>query len=152
MGSLCNTTPLLCPVATSVYGNWWLFPSLSLPSFGADPDSITLSGPSGGSSVATQMHTIYSEDIKGAGLIIGTPYGDDLSIVGLNLGQEAIALAENFAAKGEIDSPDNLRDDPVWIFSGAKDTLSPIQNQQAQKDFYDHFGANTKLVEFDVDH
>ena len=85
MENLC-VTPLLCPISTRLNADWWLFPSLSLPSYGCDSDSVTLSGVSGGSSVSTQMHTIYSDDIKGVGLIIGTPYTDDETIIGLNLG------------------------------------------------------------------
>jgi poly(3-hydroxybutyrate) depolymerase len=50
-----------------------------LPSFGADPDSVTISGISGGSYTANQLHVVYSDLIKGAGLIIGGPYGDDIT-------------------------------------------------------------------------
>ena len=89
MGHLCST-PLTCPISARVNADWWLFPSLSLPSMGGDPDSITLSGPSGGSSVSTQMHTIYSNDIKGVGLMIGTPYTDDLTIIDENYSQRGI--------------------------------------------------------------
>lgn len=50
---------------------------LAMPAMGGDIDSITVSGISGGSFAATQLHTIYSDTIKGAGLIIGGPYGDN---------------------------------------------------------------------------
>ena len=43
---------------------------------GAQDDTITISGFSGGSSLAADMHTIYSKTIKGAGLVSGGPYGD----------------------------------------------------------------------------
>ena len=50
---------------------------VALPAMGGDPDSITISGFSGGSYAATQLHVIYSDLIKGSGLIAGGPYGDD---------------------------------------------------------------------------
>ena len=43
---------------------------------GAESDSITISGFSGGCTAAANMHTIFSDTIKGAGLIAGGPYGD----------------------------------------------------------------------------
>ena len=151
MGHMC-VTPFLCPVSTKLYGDWWLFPSLSLPSLGGDPDTTTVSGASGGSSFATQMQVVYSDDIKGAGLIIGTPFSDDESKLYVNLAQQGIDYAETFAREGLIDSLDNLRNDPIWIFSGNQDNVVPPEHQQGQLDFYDYFGANTKLVKHDVGH
>jgi len=48
-----------------------------LPAMGAEANSVTVSGISGGSYAATQLHVIYSDFIRGSGLIIGGPYGDD---------------------------------------------------------------------------
>ena len=48
-----------------------------LPAMGGEQNSVTVSGISGGSYAATQLHVIYSDLIKGSGLIIGGPYGDD---------------------------------------------------------------------------
>jgi len=50
---------------------------MSLPALGGAPDSMTISGFSGGSAAATQFHTIYSDDIKGVGLFCGSVYGDE---------------------------------------------------------------------------
>jgi hypothetical protein len=47
---------------------------LPLPAMGGEADTITISGTSGGSYAATQMHVIYSDTIQGVGLIIGGPY------------------------------------------------------------------------------
>jgi len=44
---------------------------------GINPDTITFSGLSGGSYMATTMHVIHSETIKGTGLIVGGPYAFD---------------------------------------------------------------------------
>jgi len=48
-----------------------------LPSMGAEPGSVTVSGVDGGSYSAMQLHVIYSDTINGAGLILGGPYGDE---------------------------------------------------------------------------
>jgi poly(3-hydroxybutyrate) depolymerase len=45
-----------------------------LPGFGADPNSITISGFSGGGFMADQMKVIFSDTFKGAGLLAGGPY------------------------------------------------------------------------------
>jgi len=54
----------------------WLDPDLQLLPMGGKNDTMTISGFSGGSSTATDMHTIHSDMIKGAGLVGGGPYGD----------------------------------------------------------------------------
>ncbi len=47
----------------------------SLLAMGGDPNTITISGFQSGSSMATNMHVIYSNWIKGAGLVAGGPFG-----------------------------------------------------------------------------
>ena len=66
------------------------------------------------------MHTIYSDDIKGVGLIIGGVYGEP-RLINENKAQQGIQKAEEFASQGLIDNTSNIRNDPVWIFSGQKD-------------------------------
>ena len=55
----------------------YLGKDINLPAMGGESDSVTVSGISGGSYAATQLHVIYSDLIHGSGLIIGGPYGDD---------------------------------------------------------------------------
>ena len=43
----------------------------SLPSLNADNDSVTMSGFSSGAFATATMHVIYSDRIKGAGIICG---------------------------------------------------------------------------------
>ena len=95
-----------------------------LPAMGGETDSVTVSGISGGSYAATQMHIIYSDTIKGAGLIIGGPFGDDNNSGGsTNTASDGISKADTYYSKGLIDNPANLENDPVYIFSGADDTV-----------------------------
>jgi poly(3-hydroxybutyrate) depolymerase len=57
----------------------------SLPSFGGDSGYTTVSGWSGGSHMATNLHVIYSETIKGIGIVNGGPYaiGEYKDIAGI---------------------------------------------------------------------
>ena len=57
----------------------------SLPSLGVDPGYTTVSGWSGGTGFANNLHVAHSETIKGAGLINGGPYaiGEYLDIAGI---------------------------------------------------------------------
>ena len=64
------------------------------------------------------MHTIYSDNIIGAGLLVSSPYGDPEEELGLNLAQQGIGYAEQFSSAGLIDDTANLKDDPVFIFHG----------------------------------
>ena len=76
----CNSTDWVeCLYEKSYYSPIYLFPEFELPSLGGDPSTLTLSGNSGGANVASIMHTIYSKEVKGVGLMLGGPYGDDMT-------------------------------------------------------------------------
>ena len=88
-----------------------------MPGFGADPDTITISGFSGGAFAADQLKVIYSETFKGAGLLAGGPYynmnfydlDDELDSAEV-MGQQSIDSAEKVEADGGIDPLSNLED------------------------------------------
>ena len=100
---------------------------LALPAMGGEPDSITISGFSGGSYTASQLHVIYSDLIKGSGLICGGPYGDDnkFSLTrgfysdSDNTASIGTEKANHYLTEGKLDDLKNLENDPVYIFSGA---------------------------------
>ena len=68
---------------------------LILPALGANPDTVTFAGQSSGSYMTNQMQVIYSERIKGAGMMAGGPY-----MVGSiwNVTEDSEALAARTAA------------------------------------------------------
>ena len=70
MGNCPSNNYFICPWLQSYYVNTNYF----LPSLGADPNSVTVSGFSYGSTMAGDLHVIFSETIKGSGNIAGTPY------------------------------------------------------------------------------
>ena len=59
------------------YYSWWALDGddYSLPAFNIDPATITMSGFSSGSYMSANMHVVFSDLIKGVGLIAGGPYG-----------------------------------------------------------------------------
>lgn len=74
------------------------------------------------------MHTAFSDDINGIGMMISSPYSDTESILNLDLSQQGIEFAEAFSKSGDIDNTDNLQGNPVWIFSGNQDTGNKLIN------------------------
>lgn len=87
---------------------------------------------------------------------ISGPYTDP-HIWGENLGKNwainAIDNAEKNEEKGLIANLDNLKDQPVYIFSGGeKDNMVPPSHQQAQKQYYENYGSNIKYVEINAGH
>ena len=57
------------------FQNYWNGPEkYSLPSMGADTDTITVSGFSSGAGMASAMHVIYSDTFKGVGVLAGSSY------------------------------------------------------------------------------
>ena len=100
--------------------------SVYLPAMGAEDDTVTVSGISGGGFTAIQMHTIYSGTIKGSGLIASRSYGvEPWDTEQTNTGTESINRANKYWDEELIDDPANLNGDPVYIYGGGKDTSVP---------------------------
>lgn len=118
-----------------------------LPTMAAIKNSITVSGFSGGAYMANQFHVAFSSITTGAGIIAGGHYycaeGDankatsqcmkGTSFVDHNKG---VTFAQNEYQKGRIDNPDNLKDDSIYLFSGAKDSIVSPRSVLELKNFY----------------
>lgn len=79
--------------------------TFQLPAFGADPDTITMSGYSCGSWAAHMFHVINSERIKGSGIFNGGGLWDS-------------DYLQTMSDNGSINDVSNLSGAPVYIFSG----------------------------------
>ena len=106
----------------------------SLPQLGASATEVTVSGMSSGGFMTVQMHTIYSDFFKGAGIVAGGPYHcadfgvqwTNCTIYPENLNvTDLIQKVKNNAASTEfpISDPVNLANQPVWMQSGVLDTI-----------------------------
>jgi hypothetical protein len=111
-----------------------------------DKSSVSVSGLSSGAFFAVQFHVAYSSTITGAGIIAGGPFfcaQDNLSIALTSCTKdpvlisvtELVAITHNTAATFTIDSPDNLKNDKVFVFAGTLDSVV-------------HSGVGRKLVEY----
>ena len=126
----------------------------NLPALGADPENVTVSGFSSGSSLAGTLHMIYSDTIKGSGQIAGTPYGfgttsRDSATTEMYLEN----IAEKFAAK-KIDDPSNLKNHPVYVLGFDRDTyVKPEYGCVAHTlGIFDKYGAKTLHEQKDFVH
>lgn len=116
------------------------------PQFKIDHDRITVSGISSGAYMAGQMHIAHSATFKGAALLAGGPYwcaGNSLKqaigpcVKGGDIDYAGIAnYIERQYAAGKIDNPENLADDSVWIFHGARDAAVDASVAEAAISFY----------------
>jgi len=113
----------------------------SLGSYEVDTKQTSASGVSAGAYMAGQLHVAHSKDLIGVGIIAGGPYfcsqGDDMTAVSQCWLKgtptvdplKEIAKQSTICVKKEddscvrysIDDPDNLKDDRVYIFTGAND-------------------------------
>ena len=89
----CSSNSVSCLFQDSFYSQIWWDKDLKLPALGGQTTSVTMSGYSGGSFMSANLHTIYSDTIKGVGLICGGPYSDNGRQFGVNRAIEAVSRA-----------------------------------------------------------
>ena len=123
-----------------------------LDSFNVDPAGTTVSGLSSGGYMANQFHVAYSSVVRGAAILAAGPFycakgnvatalTDCTTPGALNPPDPAysIRVTEDYAARGEIDSPSYLRDSRVWLFSGTLDaTVYPVVVERLHQ-YYGHY-------------
>lgn len=139
-----------------------------LPACGADLTQTTVSGLSSGGFMTAQFHVAYSNTIVGAGIIAGGPYycsgsnefkSDFEDAVNTCMspkgrtgpnGEKLFEKAKGFAKMGWIDPLTNLKDDRVYIFSGASDrtVLTKVVNET--EDFYRAAEVPLDNIQYDI--
>lgn len=121
------------------------------PAPAAPPVRVTVSGVSSGAYMATQVHVAASDVVSGATIIAGGPWGCARGEMARALGpcmkgdgvddEELFTYAEATAAAGTIASLDNLADDPVFVFHGARDTVVAARVADAAAAWYRRAGS-----------
>ena len=125
---------------------------ISLPKLGTSLNETTVSGFSSGGYMTAQMAVIHSDLFSGAGIVAGGPYacvqsvmtGDLLAALQICVydkptGKIDIEALKQFTqqsfADGKIADPKNLKDMPVWIYSGILDSvvLPPVVDKSSQQ-------------------
>lgn len=132
-----------------------------------DAAQISVSGISSGAYMAQQLHVAHSRHIDGAGLIAGGPYRCAagsyppytwFDMTGLYAAtsrcsntnpwwvyqgppqvQFSVRETRREAKRGAIDPIEGLRDDRVWMLSGAKDKTVPRKVVDALASYYRNF-------------
>ncbi len=120
-----------------------------LPSLGADPAKTSISGLSSGAFMAIQYDVAFSASTIGVGVVAGGPYNCAYvngPVVTANLftcmsgspiGAQSYEAALGFASLGQIDDPDHLKTQKVYLFSGTKDQVVKQTAMNAVLQFFE---------------
>ena len=125
----------------------------NLPALQINPQRIYVAGISSGAAVAIQMDVAYSKVFKGAAIYAGIPYDcaqDSLETALTTCEQDTPAIdiaalesdTESLAKSGVIDSTNNLKSQPIYLWSGKLDTIVAQGTMNNVDSFYHYFGAN----------
>lgn len=145
-----------------------------LPAYGADISQVTVSGLSSGAYMAGQFAVAFSSMVSGAALVAGGPYycaGAQGYAPFIPYMVNAMTVCMNpaesyteppdpallwsrtleFARSGQIDDPQNLRQQSVYLFTGRSDrTVTPAVVRRAY-DYYRTAGVRALRYRDNVD-
>lgn len=162
--TICACVAVLMSLATPA------FAGTTLPSLGAKPTEISVSGISSGAYMAGQFQLAHSGVVSGAAIIAGGPYGCAVSsYAGFMLGpvrsaanlskavngcmlnlysiwgipdvNHLVRQAQRLARDGEIDPVSGVLDDKVYLFSGKNDRTVRPAIVAAAGEFYEKLGV-----------
>lgn len=115
---------------------------------------VTVSGLSSGGSMATQMHIAFSKDISGSGILAGPPYycaGNYMAATMCMSGSVTsisvpgiLNKIKSYESWGNIDNTTNIKNDPVYIFTGRYDTVSLPGIVKLNEQIYSSLNAKVK--------
>ncbi len=129
-----------------------------------DPAKVFVAGISSGGFAAVQMHVAHSSTFKGAAVYAGGVYwcagaggaatalancGGETLPTGQASYNSTLAVSELYLAQqaslGTIDPPSNLRNQPVYLWSGTRDTVvNPLEMRDLATEYND-LGANVRF-------
>lgn len=124
------------------------YQAVDLPKLNVDYSSLTVSGLSAGGAMAIQIHVAYSSLFTGVGVFAGIPFNcaDGQMELALTECMDAlptapsasfsISSAKSFASQGLIDDPSNLKNQRVYLYSGALDFTVHRKVMNAVADMY----------------
>ena len=117
---------------------------------------VTVSGISAGGSMATQLHLAFSSKISGCGIVAGPPYycaqGSMMSAIGACMNGPATSVSatsiqnklKSYVTGGSADDTSNVKDDPIYIFTGTNDRTVIPGVVKINEQIYSSLGANIK--------
>lgn len=131
-----------------------------LTSFGVDLSQTTVSGVSSGAFMAHQFHVAFSSIVRGAGIVAGGPYdcAQDQLVLALYQCMQTywgapdparlFGIARRYAQQDRIDPLDNLKDDRVYIYTGANDDTVTRPVVDSTRRFYLLAGVRAANLEY----
>ena len=117
---------------------------------------VTVSGISAGGSMAAQLHLAFSSEISACGIVAGPPYycaqGSMMTAIGACMGGPATSVSvsniqnklKSYVTAGSSDSTANIKDDPVYIFTGKNDRTVIPGVVKLNEQIYSTLGASIK--------
>jgi poly(3-hydroxybutyrate) depolymerase len=140
----------------------------TLPALGVDVDKTSVSGLSAGAYMAGQLQLAHSENIRGAAIVAGGPFGcaenqsnSVLPSVADNLAQafgkclngkgipdpkSLVDRSKQLAQDGKIDPLARLSKDRVFLFSGGQDHIVATSVVEVAKQFYVDVGIPQESI------
>lgn len=127
-----------------------------LPALGVDANHVTVSGLSSGGFMAAQFSVIHSSKVSGVGIVAGGPYGCGLlglavvktCMSGSSSGYGAKIAAEMNEMTGLIDPLAHVKNQRVYLFRGASDTVVGQGALDALRDFYKGVGVPAENLQY----
>lgn len=123
-----------------------------LGKYSIQSDRIFVAGMSSGGAMAVQLQVAYSQTFKGAAIYAGLPYycaQDNFrgvaacSLVPTPIDVAAlVSVTRSWAQQGLIDPMQNLRGQPVYLWSGLLDTVVNQAAVNALESYYRNLGVN----------
>ncbi len=153
MGALVRCAALLAALCGFVLAGGGSCRAQELRSYTIRPDRIFVAGISSGGFMAVQMQFAWSSVFRGAAIYAGGPDGcaedsltraldtcsSDSPPIDLRRVESRVA---GWARKGLIDPLEDLRGQPVYLWSGRLDSTVVPHVTDDLRSFYTHFGAD----------
>jgi poly(3-hydroxybutyrate) depolymerase len=117
---------------------------------------VTVSGISAGGSMAAQLHLAFSSEISGCGVVAGPPFycaqGSMMTAIGACMSGPATSVSasniqnklKSYVSSGTADSTANIKNDPVYIFTGKNDRTVIPAVVKINEQIYSPLGATIK--------
>ncbi len=116
---------------------------------------VTVSGLSSGGAMTAQLHLVFSSTISGSGVLAGPPYycargsssRTDECLYGpasLIPVEKLLNQLQSYVSAGTVDPTSNLKNDPVYIFSGRYDPVVLPDIVKLNVKVFSSFGTNIK--------
>jgi hypothetical protein len=116
---------------------------------------VTVSGLSSGGAMTAQLHLVFSSTISGSGVLAGPPYycargsssRTDECLYGpasLIPVEKLLNQLQSYVSAGTVDPTSNLKNDPVYIFSGRYDPVVLPDIVKLNEKVFSSFSTNIK--------